>query len=142
MEIRIVLFLAFVSIALITNTLLIFMVYKALSGVTSKVTEGVSAISGSEIAASLSALQSASEQAVAMTEATKAKLAECQPVVENAQKNYHATLDKVDSALQDAAEQITTNATKVRDMVAKPAFSFMSFAAGLVQMIENLEQEE
>src|SRR5215471_9113300 len=129
METRIVLFLAFVSIALITNTLLIFLVYKALSGVTSKITETFPIVSKSEIRIWMSALQSASEQAVAVTEATKLKMAECLPVAENAHKNYQGVLKEVDSTLETVADQITTSARKVRDVVARPAFSFVAFAA-------------
>ena len=143
METRIVLFLAFVSIALITNTLLIFFVYKALSGVTSKVTEGVSAIvTNNEIREWMSTLQSASEQAVAATEATKMRMLECEPVIENARKNYYEALKKVDSTTDTLANEITKNAKKARDVVARPAFSFIAFAAGLTQMIENFDSED
>src|SRR5947207_8852772 len=101
METRLVLFLAFVSIALITNTLLILFVYKALSGVTSKVTDGVSAIvTNNEIREWMSTLQSASEQAVAATEATKIRMLECEPVIENARKNYDAALKKADATME------------------------------------------
>src|SRR5438477_7739977 len=143
METRIVLFLAFVSIALITNTLLIFFVYKALSGVTSKVTEGVSAIvTNNEIREWMSTLESASEQAVAATEATKIRMLECDPVIENARKTYYAALKKADSTMEKVATEITQNAKKARDVVARPAFSFIAFAAGLTQLIENLDSEE
>jgi hypothetical protein len=143
METQLVIFLAFVSIALITNTLLIFLVYKALSGVTSKVTEGVSAVvTASEINEWMTALQSASEQAVAVTEATKVRMAECQPVIENVQKTYQAALKKVDSTMETVADEVAQNAKKVRDVVARPAFSFIAFAAGLTQMFENFESEE
>ena len=143
METRIVLFLAFVSIALIMNTLLIFFVYKALSGVTSKVTEGVSAVvTNSEIREWMTTLESASEQAVAATEATKMRMLECEPVIENARKNYYAALKKADSTMETVANEITQNAKKARDVVAKPAFSFIAFAAGLTRMIENLDSED
>jgi hypothetical protein len=143
METQIVIFLAFVSVALITNTLLIFLVYKALSGVTSKVTEGVSAIvTTTEINDWMTKLKSASEQAVAVTEETKVRIAECQPAIENAHNNYRAALKKVDSTLETVADEVTKNARKARDVVAKPAFSFIAFVAGLAQMIENLESEE
>jgi hypothetical protein len=143
METRIVLFLAFVSIALITNTLLFFLVYKALSGATSKVTETVSTIaSRNEITTLISALHSASENAVAATDSAKLKMAECQPMIENVHKNYRAALNKVDSTLETTADQITTSAKMARDLVAGPAFSFIAFTAGLTQAIENLESEE
>jgi len=42
METQIVIFLAFISVTVITNTLLIWFVYKGFAGVTSRITETVS----------------------------------------------------------------------------------------------------
>jgi hypothetical protein len=143
MEIRIVIFLAFVSVALITNTLLIWLVYKALSGLTSKVTDTVSQfITSSETNEWIATLKSASEQAIAVTEAAKLRIIESQPVIEKAQQDYRAVLDKANSTLETVAEEITTKAKQTRDVVAGPAFSFLAFAAGLSQVIENIETEE
>jgi hypothetical protein len=143
MERQIVIFLGLVSFALIMNTILIWLAYTALSGLTSKVSEGVSQFAAAaETTDWMSKLKSASEEAIAITEATKLRMAECQPVIENAQKNYRAALDKVDSTLETVADEITTNAKKARDVVAGPAFSFLAFVAGLSQWIENSESEE
>ena len=140
METQIVMFLALIAIALTMNTVLIFLAYKALSGVTAKVTEGVSEfVSLTQTKEWMTALQSASEQAIAVTETTKLKMAASQSVVENAQKNYRETLKKVDGTLETVADQITSNAKKVREAVAGPAFSFLTFAA---RMAENFESED
>jgi hypothetical protein len=143
METQIVIFLALVSVALITNTALIWLTYKALSGLTSKITEGVSQFGiSTKINEWMPALKSASEQALAVTEATKLKLAESQTVVENTHERYRVALNKMDSTLGSVADQITTNAEKARDVVAAPAVSFLAFAAGLAQVIDNSESEE
>ena len=143
METQIVIFLGLVSLALIMNTVLIWLTYKALSGLTSKVTEGVSQfVVSTETNEWMSALKSASEQAVAVTEATKLKLAESHAAVENAHNSYRSALNKVDSTLETVADQITTNAKKAQAVVAGPAVSFLTFAAGLAQVIEGTENEE
>jgi hypothetical protein len=143
METQIVIFLALVSVALIMNTVLIWLTYKVLSSLTSKVTEGVSEfVIATKTNEWMPALKSASEQAIALTEATKHKLAECRPAVENAHERYRAALNKMDSTLENVADQITTNATKVRDVVAGPAVSFLAFAAGLAQVIDDTVSEE
>jgi alkylation response protein AidB-like acyl-CoA dehydrogenase len=143
METQIVIFLALVSVAVITNTALIWLTYKALSGLTSKITEGVSQFGiSTKINEWMPALKSASEEAIAVTEATKLKLAESQTAVENAQGRYRVALNKMDSTLGSVADQITTNAQRARDVVAGPAVSFLAFAAGLAQVIDNSESEE
>jgi Na+/phosphate symporter len=141
METQIVIFLALVTIALVMNTALIFLVYKALSGIASKVTEGVSEyVSLDQTKEWMTTLRSASEQAIAITETTKLQMAAAQPVIENAEKNYRETLKKVDSTLDTVADQITTSAKKARDAVSGPAFSFLSFAASLIENIEGDEE--
>src|SRR5437588_11316664 len=96
MELRIVIFLAFISITLITNTLLIWLAYKAFADVTSKVTETVSQLeTSSETREWIAMMQSASEQAVSLTEAAKVKLAEFEPLIENARQHHSETMAQV-----------------------------------------------
>ena len=85
----------------------------------------------------MSTLESASEQAVAATEATKIRMLECEPAIENARKTYYTALKKADSTMEKVATEITQNAKKARDVVARPAFSFIAFAAGLTQLIPS-----
>jgi hypothetical protein len=143
MEIRIVLLLAFVSIALITNTLLFWLAYKALSGFTAKVTETVSLFANSsERMEWLNALGSASEKAIALTETAKVRMAESRPIVEKTLQDYKVVLKRVDSTLETVEREVAANARKARDVVREPAFSFVSFVAGLIQKIQNFQTEE
>ena len=143
MELRIVIFLAFISITLITNTVLIWLAYKTFADVTSKVTETVSQLeTSSEIREWIAMLQSASEQAVSVTEAAKVKIAEFESVIENARQHHRDTMAKVDSTLETVADEITATARKMRDVVAKPAFSVLAFAATLSQYLQSMESEE
>jgi hypothetical protein len=140
METQIVIFLALVAFALAMNTVLIFLVYKALSGVSSKVTDGISELfSVAQSKEWMATLQSVSEQAIAVTEAAKLQMAASGPVIESAQKNYRETLRKVDSTLDTVEGEIASNAKKVRDAVSGPAFSFLSFAAGLMKNVGGEE---
>ena len=143
METRIVIFLAFVSVALITNTVLIWFAYKAFANFTVKVTETVSQFQTStETREWIAAMQSASEQAVALTEETKIKMAEIKPVLDRTREQYREALATVDSKLETVANEITTHAAKMRDVVAKPAFSIVTFVAGLSRFLETTESDE
>ncbi len=143
METRIVIFLAFVSVTVITNTLLIWLVYKGFANFTFKVTETVTQFQTSgETREWITAMQSASEQAVAVTEETKMKMAEIEPVLDRTREQYRRVLATVDSKLDTAANEITTNAAKMRDVVAKPAFSIVTFVTGLRRFLETMESDE
>src|SRR5260370_40275137 len=112
MEVRIVIFLAFVSVTLITNTFLIWFAYKAFANLTSNVTETVSQFGASNDTREwIALLQSASEQAISVTETTKTKMAEVDVALGNAQQRYHQTLTNADSKLETVAGEITTTAT-------------------------------
>ena len=140
MEIRIVIFLAFASVTVITNTMLILFAYKAFASLTWKVTETVSEFEkSSETRQWIDSLQVAARQAAAVTEATKQRIAEFEPILGSAQENYNRSLATVDSKLEKVADDIDTSARKLRDVVAGPAFSFVAFAAGLTKLIEKDE---
>ena len=143
MEVRIVVFLFVISLSVITNTILIFYVYKAFAGLTDKVDATVSEFQkNSETREWLDSLQTASAQAVIVTQATKEQIAECEPVIAKAQESYKRSLEQLDSKLEHVADQINTNAQKARDAVSKPAFSVMAFAAGIAKFFENINAED
>ena len=143
METQIVIFLACISVTVITNTLLIWFVYKGCAGFTSKITETVSELkTSSETTTWLRKLESASRQAVAVTEAIKIKIAEFEPPLDRAQQHYLQTLGQVDSKLEKTAGDITRNAQKIRDVVAQPAFSAVAFFTALSRVLETTEREQ
>ena len=143
MEIRIVIFLFFVFVTVATNTLLIWFAYKAFANLTVKVTETVSEFGkNSETRQWIDSLQVAAAQAVTVTEVTKQKMAELEPAMGRVQENFTRTLAKVDTRLEEVAEGIDEGARKVRDVVAKPAFSVMTFAAGLAKVIDPIRRDE
>jgi len=142
MEIRIVIFLFLVFVTVSSNTLLVWFAYKAFARFTLKVTRTVSEFrDNSERKAWIESLQAASEKAVTVTEATKQSMAESEPAIRRAHENYTRTLARVDSKLEEVAEEISAAADKLRDVVAKPAFSATAFAAGLSNVVDSLLRE-
>jgi membrane-anchored protein YejM (alkaline phosphatase superfamily) len=143
MEIRLVVFLFFVFVAVTTNTLLVWFAYKAFANLTAKATEAIADFKmNDETHQWFDSLQVASAQALAATESAKKAMVDFEPTIIAAQENYSRALADVDSHMERAAEEITIGARKLRDIVAKPAFSVMAFAAGLTKVLENLEDEE
>ena len=143
MEIRLVLFLACVSIAVGLNTAIIIAMYKIFAGMTSKVTDAMSEIqNNTEAREWIHSLQAAAERAAVLTESTKLRLSEFNPVLSRTQENYRLALVKADSKLDKTANTISTTARDVRDMVAKPAFSVATFAAGVTRALEKHDSKE
>jgi hypothetical protein len=143
MEIRLVIFLAFVSVTVVANTLAILIMYRLFARLTSRVTETMAEVQqNSEAREWIDSMRVAAERAAVITEATKVKFAEFDPVLTRAQANYRRTLVTIDSKLDHAAEKINTTARGVRDIVAKPAFSVATFAAGISKVMESVDGKE
>jgi hypothetical protein len=64
-------------------------------------------------------------------------MADFEPELGRAQENFNRTLVKADSKLEDVAEGIDNSAVWIRDLLAKPAFSVMAFAAGLKKVFDD-----
>lgn len=138
MEIRIAIFLFFVFVTVATNTLLIWLVYKVFAGITMTVTETLSEFGRSnETKQGIEAIEIAARKARAITEVTKQKIVEYEPGLIRAQESFKRALASVDSRLQDTVQGIDDGSRKLRDVVAKPAFSVMAFAAGLTKILDK-----
>lgn len=142
MELRIVVFVGVVAFGTLLNTILIFGAYKAFASLNSKVTTTVSDFQkNNELRQFIDSMQTVGKQAVTITESTKQRIAEFEPVIARAQDSFGRTLDSVDSKLEETAKQIDGSARKIRDAVAKPAVSTMAFVAGLVKVFESIRDE-
>src|SRR6266496_983622 len=107
MEIRLVIFLAFVSVTVVANTIAILIVYRLFSTLTFRVTETMVEVQkNSEAREWIESMRVAAERAAVITEATKVKFAEFDPVLSRAQEDYRRTLVTIDSKLDHAAEKI------------------------------------
>jgi hypothetical protein len=142
MELRIVVFLGFVAFGTLLNTILIFGAYKAFASLTSKVTTTVTEFQkNNEVRQFIDSMETVGKQAVTITENTKQRIAEFEPVIAKAQDSFGRTLDVVDSKLEETAKQMDSSARKIRDAVAKPAVSTMAFVAGLMRVFESIRDE-
>ena len=143
MEDRIIVFLFFTFLTVGLNTLVIFAAYKAFSGLTSKVDATVSEFEkNGEMRQWLDSMQAASEQAIAVTQATKDRMAEIEPALAKAEESFNRSLAQVDSKLEQFADQIKANAEKVQEIVVKPAVSAGAFAAGLTKVFEAMSSRD
>jgi hypothetical protein len=132
METKLMIFLAFASVTVVTNTLLIWFAYKAFAGFTSKVTETVTEFERSKITQGwIRAMQAAAERAVIVTEFAKERMASLDSTLECAQGRYRSALASADSSLERAGDGISNDARRIRDIVAWPAFWLTSFMAGV-----------
>src|SRR5262249_35840082 len=107
MEIRMVLFLACVSVVLISNTLVLLLAYRAFSQITGKLTKAAADFSkGGQTRQWVESLEVVAERAVAVTESTKVKLAEFDPVLIRTQEKHGRILADADARLAKTANDI------------------------------------
>jgi phosphoenolpyruvate carboxylase len=142
MEIRVVIFLALVSIAAITNALLMLCAYKAFAGMTATITTTMAELGRSgQISQGIETLRISAEQAASATEAARQSMAQIDPRFSRVQESYNRALAKVDSRLDEVAYGIEVTTRKVKDVVATPAVSIVAFAAGLSNVFEKTEDK-
>jgi len=129
---QIVIFLAFVGVTVVFNTLLIWFAYKGFASVSMKVTQSLAEVeTSSETQKWLSSMKAASEQAVKITELTREKMADFEPAFENFHARYGFMLAKFDTRTERISNDISVNATRVRDAVTGPAEKFAVVASGV-----------
>jgi hypothetical protein len=143
MEIRILVFVISISFWSVIVTFVIATVSYMFKSLTTKLDSAVSEFEkNGEMRQWLDSLQTASAQAVTITQAAKDQMAELEPAITKAQESYNRALAKIDSKLDSVADQVTANAQKARDAVAKPAFSVMQFAAGMAKIFEDISDRD
>src|SRR5262245_36609882 len=97
MKAQMVIFLAFTSATLLFNAVVIWYAYKAFFNVTFKVTETMRELQARDSARVwLTALEAASNQAVALTDKAKTQLANFDPVLARAHSKYEFRLAQID----------------------------------------------
>jgi hypothetical protein len=133
-----VLFLACVSVVLISNTLVLLFAYKTISRLTGKLTSAVGDVSKTGQARKwVDSLQVVAERAATVTESTKVKLAELDPVLARTQEKHGRILADADAKFAKTADDIDEAARTIRDALAKPAFAVVSFTAGVRKAIDQ-----
>jgi len=139
MGVQIVIFLLFVSVTLVFNSIVIWFAYKAFANITTNVTETMRGIQTSDEAkAWLSALHSASFQAVAATGAAKEIIADFEPTLARAQSKYGYGLASVDVRLEKAHDRIRNRAEKIQCGIVRPAHRIGATIAGVQEALLSL----
>jgi vacuolar-type H+-ATPase subunit H len=147
METQLVIFLAFVSAALLINAGLLFGIYKSFSTVATKLTTSLREFqSNAEARAGIESLVSVSETARETTELARRKFSELEPALAQAQERYTNFLRKADRNTEDAAEAIADNAERARNAVVNPAHKIGAMVAGAITVLGPIkdwqEQDE
>jgi len=139
MAVQIVIFLAFTSVTLVFNTLLIWFAYKAFSNVVLRFTDGLREVQASQGARQfVSALETASKQAVSVTEVTKQKIQQFGPALARAESTYGYGLAKVDVRMERLCDNLGRYSEKAQRIVEAPSRRLGAAMEGVRAAIEEL----
>jgi hypothetical protein len=132
MDIRLVIFLAFTSVTLVANTLLVWFAYREFANLVNTLTESARPLQkNSAFRAWLHSLEKASAQALSITDTTKKKITEYEPTLDRALLRYGSEMAKVDSELNRFEASVSKTGNKLQRKVEGLAFTLTSFAAGI-----------
>ena len=132
MEARLVIFLAFTSVTLTANTLVVWFAYKAFANITGKITEGMREISTSGTTQSwIRSLDVASAQAAVVTQTAKTQIESFEPVLARAQDVYGYSLAKVDAKFETICSTVTEQVEKAQNAILAPAEKIGLVASGI-----------
>ena len=138
MAVQIVIFLAFTSVTLVFNSVVIWFAYKAFANVTLKVTRKMNEFHTSEDAKRwMKALKDASERAITVTEATRDEIHAFEPVLAKAQSAYGYGLAKMDVRVESLCENIRTHVESAQTKIEEPCLRFGSVLLVMSDLLER-----
>jgi hypothetical protein len=135
METQITVFLVILFFACLINVGLVFGIYKMSAGVSGKMKDVVDEFKRSDTRRWLESLQTASEQAVQVTDSTKQKMDELDPQMERFQAQFQFFLAQIDTKVERISVGLSENATMVRDVVSENADKFATAASGVSNVL-------
>src|SRR5688572_8122159 len=142
MKAQLVVFLAFTSATLLFNAVIIWFAYKAFASVTFKVTQTMRELQSSESAKVwLNALESASNQAVSLTEKAKTQLNNFDPVLARAHSKYEFRLAQIDGQMEKGLNTIRDRTESLQDSLVRPAHRLGATLAGVFEVIHYFSGE-
>ena len=131
-----IVFLAFTSATLLFNAVIIWYAYKAFFKVTFKVTETLQELQARESTKIwLSALETASIQAVALTDKAKTQLANFDPVLARAHSKYEFRLAQIDIHMEKGINKIRDKTEVLQTSLVRPANRLGATLAGVFEMM-------
>jgi hypothetical protein len=137
MEMQLVIFLAFTSVTVVANAMLIWFAYKGFAGMVMRVSQTVTEFRRNDDTVALAeSLMLAADHARQATEIAKVRLTEFGPVLDRARHNWSFSLAKIDARCEEIEETVACTGLKVRDAVAKPAYTIAAISSGVQTVLE------
>src|SRR4029453_12044070 len=122
MTAKMIIFLAFTSMTLLFNAVIIWYAYKAFFNVTFKVTEPLQDFKAQESPkVRVRWLETASTHAVALTDKAKTQLAHFDPVLARAHSKYEFRLAQIDVHMEKGINKIREKTESVQNSLVQPA---------------------
>ena len=143
MKAQLVIFLAFTSVAIVFNAVIIWYAYKAFFSVTFKVTETMRELQARDsMKVWLGALETASNQAVSLTDKAKTQLANFDPVLARAHSKYEFRLAQIDVHMEKGINKIREKTESLQGSLVQPAHRLGATLAGVFEVIHYFSGEE
>src|SRR5262245_32619596 len=140
MEAKLVVFLTFVWIVLTANALVIWFAYRAFANIATSVTNNVREFQTSGATQSLlKSLETASAQAVQLTDFARTQLGEFGPKLASAQSVFGFGLAKADVKFERLCDNISLQMMRAQKAVTGPAEKIGAAASGLQTVLEFSE---
>jgi len=139
METRIVIFLAFTSVTLILNAFIIWFAYKAMTLASTKVADALHDLETSgDTMTWLKAMESASFQAVTVTNTVKTQLDKFDPVLARAHSKWGFRLAQVDIHMERGVATVLDKADRFQNAVSEPVHRLSATLHGIHEVIQYL----
>jgi hypothetical protein len=139
METRIIIFLAFTSVALLFNAFIIWFAYKAFASTTMKVAETVHELQTSESAKEwLRTLESASFQAITVTDTVKTQMNKVDPVLARAHSKWGFRLAQVDIHMEKGVKTILEKTDRFQNAISEPVNRLSATLHGVSEVVQYL----
>jgi len=142
MEIQLAILLAFTSLTLIFNSVVIWFAYKAFVKASTRVTDTIRDIQTSENARGwLKALEVASAHAASVSTGVKQDLVHIDPILARAHAKYEFKLAEIDVQLDKAFSAVLNQTAKMERAVVQPAHRIGATFAGLREVVQLFSVE-
>ena len=137
MGIQLAILLAFTSLALIFNSVVIWFAYKAFVKASTRVTETIRDVETSQNArAWLRALEVASAHAASISNTVKEDLAHIDPVLARAHAGYEFKLAEIDVQLEKAFSTVLSQTEKLERALVQPAHRIGATLSGFREVAQ------
>jgi hypothetical protein len=142
MEIQLAILLAFTSLTLIFNSVVIWFAYKAFVKASTAVTETIRDIETSKNAqAWLKALEVASSHAASVSNSVKEDLAHIDPMLARAHARYEFKLAEIDVQLEKAFSTVLQQTEKLERALVQPAHRIGATFSGIREVAQLFSGE-